>query len=87
MSSALYLVFKSSRLAKPIGTKVTHRLHIDDPKVYSSSEVKRRSSNSAMHWNPKKYNVPLGRESQMRDAADLKLDQTAAVESLKAGSI
>ena len=67
------------RLSKPIGTKVTHPLHIDDLKVYASSEAKSntvlRSTNTAiqdmgLHLNPKKCNVPVRRRSQMHDAAE-----------------
>ena len=54
------------KLSKPIGSKVTHLLFIDDLKVFAESEVKLyrvlKLTKSAMEdiglqWNPKKCNV------------------------------
>ena len=84
------------RLSKPIGTKATHLLYIDDLKVSASSEAKLnrvlRSASSAMHdmglhWNPKKCNVlHVRRGNHMQDAVGMKLDQSSVVESLKPGT-
>ena len=84
------------RISKPIDTKVTHLLYIDDLKAFASSEAKLnrvlRSASSAMqniglHWNPKKCNVlHVKRGSQVQDAVGMKLDQSSVVESLKPGT-
>ena len=84
------------RLSKPIRTKVTHLLYIDDLKVFASSEAKLnrvlRSASSAMHdmglhWNPKKCNVlHVKRGNQVQDAVGMKLDQSSVVESLNPGT-
>ena len=84
------------RLSKPIGTKVTHLLYIDDLKVFALTEAKLnrvlRSASNAMqdmglHWNPKKCNVlHVKRGTQVQDAVGTKLDQSSVVESLKPGT-
>ena len=84
------------RLSKPIGTKVTHLLYIDDLKVFALAEAKLnrvlRSASNAMqdmglHWNPKKCNVlHVKRGTQVQDAVGTKLDQSSVVESLKPGT-
>ena len=84
------------RLSKPVGTKVTHLLYVDDLKVFASSESKLnralRSTSTAMQdmglqYNPKKCNVIYVRKGkQVEDAVDLKLDETTLVANLKTGA-
>ena len=84
------------RPSKPIGTKVTHLLYIDDFKAFASTGAKLnrvfRSASNAMqdmglHWNPKKCNVlHVKRGNQVQDAVGTKLDQSSVVESLKPGT-
>ena len=84
------------RLSKPLETKVTHLLYVDDLKVFAASEAKLntvlRATSTAMQdiglqWNPKKCNViHIRRGKQVEDAADLKLDEATLVKNLEAGS-
>ena len=84
------------RLSKPLETKVTHLLYVDDLKVFAASEAKLntvlRATSTAMQdiglqWNPKKCNViHVRRGKQVEDAADLKLDEATLVKNLEAGS-
>ena len=84
------------RLSKPLETKVTHLLYVDNLKVFAASEAKLntvlRATSTAMQdiglqWNPKKCNViHVRRGKQVEDAADLKLDEATMVKNLEAGS-
>ena len=84
------------RLSKPLESKVTHLLYVDDLKVSAASESKLntvlRATNDAMldiglHWNPKKCSViHIRKVKQIENAADLKLDESTLVQSLKTGS-
>ena len=84
------------RLSKPVGTKVTHLLYVDDLKVFASSESKLnralRSTSTAMQdmglqWNPKKCNfIYVRKGKQAEDAVELKLDETTLVANLKTGA-
>ena len=84
------------RLSKPIGTRVTHLLYVDDLKAFVSTEAKlnrvlRSASNAkqdmGLHWNPKKCNVlHVKRGNQVQDAVGIKLDKSSVVESLKPGT-
>ena len=84
-------VTEGYRLSKPIVTKVTHLLYIDDLKAFASTEAKLnrvlRSSSNAVedmgyHWNPRKCNVlHVKRGTQVQDAVGTKLDQSSVVES------
>ena len=83
-----------SMLSRHIGTNITHPLLVDDLKVYASCEAKLKTVFNiyqlcdAVNWNPKKCNViHVKRRSQVHDAADIKLDQTTVVKSLKAEPI
>lgn len=83
------------RLFKPVGTKVTHLLYVDDLEVFASSGCKlnkalRPTSTSmqdmGFQWNPKKCNVIYVRKGkQVEDATDLKLDETTLAENHKTG--
>lgn len=76
-------VTEGYRLFKPVGTKVTHLLYVDDLEVFASSGCKlnkalRPTSTSmqdmGFQWNPKKCNVIYVRKGkQVEDATDLKL--------------
>ena len=84
------------RLSKPLESKVSHLLHVDDLKVFAASESKLntvlRATSDAMldiglHWNPKKCSViHIRKGKQIENAADLKLDESTLVQSLKTGS-
>ena len=83
-------------LSKPLETKITHLLNVDDLKVVGASEAKLnsvlRATSTAMQdiglqWNPKKCNViHVRRGKQVEDAADLKLDEATLVKNLEARS-
>ena len=69
---------------------------MDDLKVFAASESKLntvlRATSDAMqdiglHWNPKKCSViHIRKGKQIENAADLKLDESTPVQSLKTGS-
>ena len=69
---------------------------MDDLKVFAASESKLntvlRATSDAMldiglHWNPKKCSViHIRKGKQIENAADLKLDESTLVQSLKTGS-
>ena len=77
------------RLSKPLESKVTHLLYVDDLKVFAASESKLntvlRATSDAMldiglHWNPKKCSViHIRKGKQIENAADLKLDESTLV--------
>ena len=67
------------RLFKPLYTKVTHLLYVDDLKVFAAD--------IGLQWSHKKCNViQVRRGKQVEDAADLKLDEATLVKNLGAGS-
>lgn len=76
---------------------MTQLLYVDDIKVFASFDAKLnrvlRSTNTAMQdiglrWNPKKCNViHISRGKQVKNAADLKLDETALVDNLNNSKI
>ena len=84
------------RLFKPLESKVTHLLYVDDLKVFAASESKlntvlRATSDAILdigrHWNPKKCSViHIRKGKQIENSADLKLDESTLVQSLKTGS-
>lgn len=84
------------RLSKPLSTRITHLLYVDDMKVFAASETKLnqvlRSTCTAMqdmglHWNPKKCTViHVRRGKQVEDAKDVKLNETTVVKNLESGS-
>ena len=81
------------RISKPISSKVTSLLYVDDLKVFAASETKLsrvlRSTKAAMediglHWNPKKCSViHVKRGVQTQESEDLKLDQSSVIGYLK----
>ncbi|PFX33106.1 Retrovirus-related Pol polyprotein from type-1 retrotransposable element R2 [Stylophora pistillata] len=78
------------RLSKPLSTRITHLLYVDDLKVFAASETKLnqvlRSTCTAMqdmglHWNPKKCSaIHVRRGKQVQDAKDVKLNETSLIE-------
>ncbi|PFX28868.1 Retrovirus-related Pol polyprotein from type-1 retrotransposable element R2 [Stylophora pistillata] len=84
------------RLSKPLSTRITNLLYVDDMKVFAASETKLnqvlRSTCTAMqdmglHWNSKKCSViHVRRGKQVEDAKDVKLNETSVVKNLESGS-
>ena len=84
------------RLSKPIDTKVTHLLYIDDLKIFAASAPKlntvMKSARSAMQdigldWNPKKCSVVhIKRGVKVQDAESLAFDEASVIKCLEEGA-
>ena len=83
------------RLSKPIDTKVTDLLYIDDLKIFAASEsrlncvmksVRPAMEDVGLQWNPKKCAVVhFKRGTHVADSAGLKVDGNAKIPSLEDG--
>ena len=81
------------RLSKPIDTKVTNLLYIDDLKIFAASESrlicvmksgKTAMENVGLQWNPKKCAVVhFKRGTHVADSGGLKVDGNARISSLE----
>ena len=81
------------RLSKPIDTKVTDLLYIDDLKIFAASEsrlscvmksIKAVMEDARLQWNPKKLAVAhFKRGTHVADSAGLKVDGNAEISSLE----
>ena len=81
------------RLSKPIDTKVTDLLYIDDLKIFAASKsrlscviksVKAVMEDVGLQWNPKKRAVVhFKRGTHVADSAGLKVDGNAEISSLE----
>ena len=81
------------RLSKPLKTKVTHLLYIDDLKIFASTESKMntvlRSIVSAMkdiglHVNPKKCStVTVKRGARAHEDGDVRIDENTVLRRMK----
>ena len=81
------------RLSKPIDTKVTHLLYIDDLKIFAASAPKlnsvMKSARSAgndigLDWNPKKCSVVhIKRGLKAEDAESLAFDEASVMKCLE----
>ena len=67
------------RLSKPIASKITNLLYIDDLKVFAASEgklnrvlkmAKTAMENVGLHWNPKECNVLHARRGVVSEISD-----------------
>lgn len=86
---------KGYRLSKPIDTKFTDLLYIDDLKIFAASEsrlscvmksVKTAMEDVGLQWNPKKCAVVhFKRGTHVADSAGLKVDGNAKIPSLEDG--
>ena len=103
MSKTVYPVYEPSawmlkategyKLSRPIGSKITDLLYIDDLKIFAASQTKlatvMKSTQTAMkdmglRWNSKKYSVlHVKRGVQQEDNDSIKLDESFAIQSLK----
>ena len=85
------------RLSKPIGVKVADLLHIDDVKVFASSERKLnrglKETRGAMqdiglHWNQKKCSVVhVKREAQVLGESGMRMDEKTNITALRKENI
>ena len=83
------------RLSKPLSTKVTDLLYIDDLKIYAASEKKLntvlRSTRGKMQdiglqWNPKKCSVVhVKRGVKVEHVEGVKFDESSVIQCLKEG--
>ena len=81
------------KLSRPIGSKITDLLYIDDLKIFAASQTKlaivMKSTQTAMkdmglRWNPKKCSVlHVKRGVQQEDNDSIKLDESVVIQSLK----
>ena len=86
---------KGYRLSKPLNTKVTDLLYIDDLKIHAASEKKLntvlRSTRGKMQhiglqWNPKKCSVVhVKRGVKVEDVEGVKFDESSVIQCLKEG--
>ena len=84
------------KLSKPLSTKITDLLYVDDLKAFAASEIKLnkvlKSTKSAMQdigleWNPKKCaTVHVRRGVQVKDETGVQLDDGAVLTNLKEGT-
>ena len=80
------------KLSKPLSTKITDLLYVDDLKAFAASEIKLnkvlKSTKSAMQdigleWNPKKCTtVHVRRGVQVKDETGVQLDDGAVLTKL-----
>ena len=83
------------RLSKPLSTKVTDLLYIDDLKIYAASEKKLntvlRSTRGKMQdiglqWNPKRCSVVhVKRGVKVEHVEGVKFDESSVIQCLKEG--
>ena len=81
------------KLSRPIGSKITDLLYIDDLKIFAASQAKlatvMKSTQTAMkdmglRWNSKKCSVlHVKRGVQQEDNNSIKLDESFVIQSLK----
>ena len=81
------------RLSRPIGSKITDLLYIDDLKIFAASQTKlatvMKSTQTAMkdmglRWNPQKCSVLHVKGGlQQEDNDSIKLDESFVIQSLK----
>ena len=84
------------RLSKPINTKVTYLLYIDDPKAFAASATKLNTvlratrgkmKDIGLDWNPKKCSVVhVKKGAKVEDAEGMKVDGSSVIKCLKEGS-
>ena len=83
-------------MSKPLSTKITDLMYVDDLKAFAASEIKLnkvlKSTKSAMQdigleWNPKKCaTVHVRRGVQVKDETGVQLDDGAVLTNLKEGT-
>ena len=81
------------KLSRPIGSKITDLLYIDDLKIFAASQTKlatvMKSTQTAMkdmglRWNSKKCSLlHVKRSVQQEDNDSIKLDESFVIQSLK----
>jgi len=83
------------KISKPISTKITNLLYIDNLKIFAASETKLntvlKATGNAMKdiglkWNPKKCSVINIKRGQQVQGADVKLNEEEVIKNLKEGT-
>ena len=84
------------RLSKPINTKVTYLLYIDDLKAFAASATKLNTvlratrgkmKDIGLDWNPKKCSVVhVKKGAKVEDTEGMKVDESSVIKCLKEGS-